>query len=104
MPFAPRWPWQERAKGGLLALSFDENSVRYVHADEATEGGATLSAWGVVRRGPDTRESFMKRVKGVLPPAAQAIMVLEHGDYKIIPLDAPNVPADELIGAVRWRA
>lgn len=99
-----KWPWRARAKGGILAISSSENSLRYVLASDADERGATLSTWGVELRGHQTREAFMKRVRSAVPAAGRAIAVLDPADYQILQIDAPNVPSGELRGAVRWRA
>ena len=104
MRLLPGWPWRGGAKAGVLALALGENSLRYVFARDAGERGATLSAWGVEARGSQTRESFLKRAKALLPRAAEAILVLDPADYQILQVDAPNVPPDEVRGAVRWRA
>lgn len=98
------WPWRSRAKGGALALSLGESEVRYVFAREANERGAALGAWGAELRGTQTRETFLKRVRGILPAARRGLVVLGADDYHIVQLEAPNVPEAELRGAVRWRA
>ena len=97
------WPWQARAKSGTMALMIGENSMRYVLAAETGNSAATLAAWGMEQRGSSTREAFMKRIKLALPPAQTTIAVLEPRDYQIIQVETPNVPAEELRGAVRWK-
>jgi MSHA biogenesis protein MshI len=98
------WPGRRRQKGGVLALSTGDNSLRWVLASESNEGGATIAAWGTEERGFQNREAFMKRVKSVLPAAQRVIAVLDPRDYQILQLDAPNVPPEEVREAVRWRA
>ncbi len=101
----PAWPWRKRGKGDTLALTLNDNSLRYVLASHSDERGATLTAWGTELRGSQTREAFMKRARTILPTAAErVIVVLDSRDYQILQLDAPNVPPDELQSAVRWRA
>ena len=95
---------RKRARTGTLALMSSEDSMRYVLASEASERGATLTAWGTQMRGYRTREAFAKHLKATLPDAQRVIAVLGPGDYRILQIDAPNVPAAELPGAVRWRA
>lgn len=97
-------PWKRRAKSGTLALMSGEDSMRYVLASETGERGATLTAWGAEARGYRTRDAFVKHLKAVLPDAQRVIAVLAPGDYRILQVEAPNVPAAELAGAVRWRA
>jgi MSHA biogenesis protein MshI len=80
------------------------DSMRYVLASESSERGATLTAWGTQMRGYRTPEAFAKHLKATLPDAQRVIAVLGPGDYRILQMDAPNVPAAELVGAVRWRA
>lgn len=98
------WPWRARAKGGVLALRLNDNTAQFVFAREADGRRASLSAWGTELRGSQTREAFVKRLRGVLPAAGRVIVVLDPSDYQIAQLEAPNVPPAELRGAVRWRA
>jgi MSHA biogenesis protein MshI len=100
----PVWPGRRRQKRGVLAFSTSDTAFRFVLASESGEHGATLAAWGTEARGYQTREAFMKRIKGTLPGAERVIVVLDPGEYQILQMEAPNVPADELRGAVRWRA
>lgn len=104
MRSSPTWPWRSRAKGGTLALSLGESEVRYVFARETGEKGAAIGAWGTESRGTQTREAFLKRVRGILPAARRSLLVLGADDYHIVQLEAPNVPEAELRSAVRWRA
>jgi MSHA biogenesis protein MshI len=97
-------PWRRRARSGTLAIASTEDSLRYVLASETSEGGATLAAWGNELRGFQTREAFVKHLRAVLPEAQRVIAVLAPADYRILQVEAPNVPAAELAGAVRWRA
>lgn len=97
-------PWRRRARSGTLALMSGEDSMRYVLASEAGERGATLAAWGTEARGYRTREAFAKHLKVALPDAQRVIAVLAPGEYRILQVEAPNVPAAELAGAVRWKA
>lgn len=100
----PGWPWQGRGKGDTLALTLNDNSLRYVLASRSDERGATLAAWGTELRGNQTREAFMKRIKTLLPTAERVIGVLDPRDYQILQIEAPNVPPEELQSAVRWKA
>lgn len=48
-------------------------------------------------------EAFDKAVKDLRAASYRCINVLAAGEYQIVAVDAPNVPADELKTAVRWR-
>lgn len=96
-------PWRARARGGTLAIASAEDSLRYVFASDSDERSATLAAWGTEVRGYQTREAFAKRLKASLPQAGRVIAVLDPREYQILQLEAPAVPADELLGAVRWQ-
>lgn len=104
MAFVPGWLRGGRSRRGTLALTIGENSVRYSFATTADGGQPMLAAWGNEERGHQTRQTFLNRVKAALPAAERVIAVLDPDDYKILQLDAPNVPPQELRGAVRWRA
>ncbi len=97
-------PWRTRVKGYTLALTLNDKSMRYVLASDADERGATIAAWGSELRGSQTREAFTKRIKAVLPAAERTIAILEPRDYQILQVESPNVPEDEMVSAVRWRA
>jgi MSHA biogenesis protein MshI len=92
------------AKGSVLALSITDRAVRYVLASHVTDRSATIDAWGVELRENDSPEAFIKRVKSVLPSAKRVIAVLDPEDYQIVQAEAPDVPAEEIRDAVRWRA
>ncbi len=98
------WAGRARGKGETLALTLNENVLRYVHASASDERGARLKAWGAEVRGNSTREVFLKRARAMLPSAERVIAVLDSRDYQILQLEAPNVPPAELQSAVRWRA
>ena len=100
----PRGLWRKRGNGDTLALTLNENSLRYVCASQSNERGATLTAWGNELRGSQTREAFLKRTKALLPQAERVISVLDARDYQILQLESPNVPPEEMHSAVRWRA
>lgn len=97
-------PWRARRHGGTLALSSSEDSLRYVFASQSGEGGAALAAWGTEARGFQTPAAFRKRLKALLPKAGRVIAVLDPREYQILQVEAPNVPAEELRSAVRWKA
>lgn len=78
--------------------------MRYVLASQSNERGATLVDWGVVNRGHQAPEAFAKRIRETLPDAERVISVLDPADYQILHLEAPNVPLEEMRGAVRWQA
>jgi len=100
----PDLPWGRRAKGSTLALTIGDASVRYVFASDSSEFGATINSWGAELRGSQTREAFLARVKGLLPAADRTLVLLDTLDYQMLQLEAPNVPAEELKAAIRWRA
>ncbi len=97
-------PWRAKARGGTLALSSSEDSLRYVLASQSDERGATLAAWGNELRGFRTPDAFRKHLKAALPRPGRVIAVLDPREYQILQVEAPNVPDEELKGAVRWKA
>ncbi len=104
LPSGIRWPWRASAQEGILALTLTEHSMRYVLASEANERNATIVSWGTELRGVSSHEAFMKRIAARLPSARRTIAILDARDYQIMQVEAPNVPAEEMRGAVRWRA
>lgn len=98
------FPWRARARTGVLAFSLADNSLRYVYATQANERRATIAAWGTETRGNQSREAFMRRLRTAVPSAERAVMVLDPDNYQIMQVEAPNVPPEELRGAIRWRA
>jgi MSHA biogenesis protein MshI len=53
--------------------------------------------------GKDPVELLAKAGRELHAHAYRSITVLSSGEYQILSVDAPNVPADELKTAVRWR-
>ncbi len=91
-------------KGNTQAHTLEDKSLRNVLASNTTAQGATLVAWGTELRGSQTRDAFAKRVKSLLPAAERSIAVLTPREYQILQIDSPNVPPEEMVRAVRWRA
>lgn len=104
MGLLPDWPWWGGTKGGTLALTLTDGAIRYVHASSSDEGGASITAWGVELRGNQSRDAFLAKLKGILPAAGRVIVVLDPADYVMLQVESPNVPVEELHGAMRWRA
>ena len=99
-----RLPGRALVRGHTLALTLEDNALRYVLASLSGERGANIAAWGTELRGSQSREAFTKRIKSLLPSAERAIAVLVPREYQILQFDSPNVPPEELVSAVRWRA
>ena len=89
----------KKGEAGLLGVSWDE-------------AGACLAR--VSRRGSRPRVEFLDCQVGppaeLLPRLARAgggrhipcATVLASGEYQLLPTEVPNVPRDELRGAIRW--
>lgn len=86
-----RWPWSARRNGQRLLL----RCVGDQHAFVLTDGPpgdepARLLRWGLL-------------AQAVPIAAGDAIALLDPADYRILKVDTPNVPQEELKAAARWQ-
>jgi MSHA biogenesis protein MshI len=76
---------------GWFAATVDADTVTFVHAHPAASGKWTVSDYGA-------RRPSELHVEG-----HQCTTVLADGEYQLLLVEAPDVPAAELKSAMRWK-
>lgn len=91
-----------RKEPGWLAISLRENQLSYVHGRAASDGKPAIARIGSVEleAKPHAVEKFAREMGF---ERCQCATLLTPGDYQLLLVEAPAVPAAELKSAVRWR-
>jgi len=76
---------------GWLAATLDADTVDFAHARRTPPGGWQIGAYG-------TRRASEMHLEG-----HQCTTMLRPGEYQLLMVEAPNVPAAELKNAIRWK-
>lgn len=63
----------------------------------------TATALDVLADETDWAQQFRARLDGFDDPKSPITSVLPHGSYQLLLIEVPEVPADEVIAAVRWQ-
>ncbi|MEO7495928.1 MAG: pilus assembly protein PilM [Massilia sp.] len=93
-----------RKTAGLLAIAFDGEgacAARVSHA-EGTRPVVHLATHFAAPQ-PRSAELLSRIVKELHAGAFQCSALLSGGEYQLLAVEAPTVPAEELKTAVRWR-
>src|SRR5687768_2355095 len=91
-----------RKEPGWLAISLRENRLSYVHGRASTDGKPAITRIGTteLEAKPHAAEKFAKEMGF---GRCQCATLLAPGEYQLLLVEAPAVPAAELKSAVRWR-
>lgn len=87
-----------------MAMNIQDDGVCVTHIQRSatTLPEVTLATFYAGAH-PSTATTLLKVAKGWHANRYQCATVLASGTYQILPVEAPNVPAEELKTAVRWR-
>jgi len=96
------WFRRSRREPGWLAISLDESRLSYVHGRYAPSGKSTIARFGSAEFEP-TSHAAEKLAKDLHFERYQCTTLLRPGEYQMLLLEAPTVPAAELKSAIRWR-
>jgi MSHA biogenesis protein MshI len=91
-----------KKREGWLAIALQGDGLAAVSMQTAP-GIRPQVRQAVFYPGKDPVELLAKAGRELHAHAYRSITVLSSGEYQILSVDAPNVPADELKTAVRWR-
>jgi len=91
-----------KKREGWLAIALQGDGLAAVSMQTAP-GSRPQVRQAVFYPGKDPVELLAKAGRELYAHAYRSITVLSSGEYQILSVDAPNVPADELKTAVRWR-
>jgi MSHA biogenesis protein MshI len=86
---------------GWLTIAFTGEGIAAASLRPVPAGRPTVQCCTFYPRGG--AETLEKIGRELRVSKHQCLTVLAGGEYQMVALDAPNVPADELKAAVRWR-
>lgn len=92
--------FRKKTSGRAVVVS-DGESVRFVTGRPASAGRPLITAFGESRLGGGGLGAALKAAG--LRGERHGITVLGEGEYTFLAADAPDVPAQELNGAMQWR-
>jgi MSHA biogenesis protein MshI len=93
---------RSKKEKGWLVIDESPEEVRYVHGRGEPGGRGAVSSWTTVPA--DAPHAALERIaKENHFDRYQCATLLRPGEYQVVMVDAPSVPADELKSAVRWR-
>jgi len=91
-------------ESGLLAVAIEPEAVKFAHVHHAGGGRPQATRWWSVSSDPsDQASSLQKAAKEHGFGRSACTTLLEPADYQILLVEPPNVPADELKAAIRWK-
>ena len=97
-----RWFASPLRKKGWLAVELENNAASYVHGRTGEQGAKpVISFFG--RRSIETDADFARLAKDLQFSRFNCLALLQADEYRLIQLEAPNVPAAERKAALRWR-
>jgi MSHA biogenesis protein MshI len=92
---------RSKKEKGWLVMEESPEALKYVHAYAPPGGQASINSWSTIKTEPSAgaleriaREKHLGQY--------QRAMLLRPGDYQLLMVDAPAVPADEVKSAIRW--
>lgn len=100
------WLRRRDARSGLTSIGIQPDGLCLARIRRNTAGRPVVStfAYRTWDRGDIQDRKALSRVATEFKlKRAACTTVLDSGDYKLLLLDAPAVPADELRAAIRWR-
>ena len=98
------WPWRQSRRGGLVGVEIAADHVAFAAIDTASRG-PRLTACEYLAAGGDgpPLAQFTERVKALKLGRLPCNLVLPHEAYKLVLIEAPTVPEEELREAVLFR-
>lgn len=90
--------------GGHAGLSVSGSRVAYAHVHEHGDGRPEIVAAAVDKdSGRNWAKQLSSQVGGIDPTRLPLVSTLPEGSYQLLAVELPDVPADEVNDAVRWR-
>lgn len=96
------WFGASRKEPGWLAVSLDETRLSYVHGRYTPGGKSSIARFGIAEIAAKSNGAE-KLAKDLHFDRYQCTTLLAPGEYQMLLLEAPAVPAAELKSAIRWR-
>ena len=97
-----KWFGTTQKEPGWLAIALSEGELRFVHGRHAATGKSAITRFGSTAfdAKPGAAE---KLAKDMHFDRYQCATLLRPGEYQMLVVEAPTVPALELKSAIRWR-
>lgn len=99
------WPFRLNAQGGndWTSVVFSGRTVQLAHVRRRTGERPELLGWeSYPREGSDL--DVVKRLRaGKRLGTGRCVLLLPHGQYQLLQVEAPNVATEELRNAIRWK-
>ncbi len=93
---------RKKLKPGWVAMALQGDRVHVVHVVRE-EGGRPALRWACTEPWADAAQS-LRAIRRARPVQRQrTVALLEHAQYQLLTLDAPDLPRDEWRDAIRWR-
>ena len=96
-------PWQRKHTGERWVVSWANQSLCYLQARIGSDGLYHIRKAGVLQQGADSLDAFHARVGALGLDGGEVIALLSPGQYQLLQIDMPAVPADELRAAARYQ-
>lgn len=94
--------WRKRASG-WMAIHLDQEHIDLVHIDRKAGGKPRISLCESYRKEGSDSDALMRLRRQFRLDKYRCTTLLSSPDYQMQQVEAPNVPANELKNAVRWR-
>lgn len=97
-----KWFGTATREPGWLVIALSEGEVRFVHGRHAATGASLIARYGSapLEAKPGAAEKLVKELHF---DRHQCATLLRPGEYQMLVVEAPTVPASELKSAIRWR-
>ena len=98
-----KWPFARATREpGWLVVSLRPTELSFVHGQYAPGGTSVIDRYGTRALEGDF-EGVQRLAKELGLDRYQCSTLLDPGEYQLLLVEAPNVPAAELKTAIRWR-
>jgi MSHA biogenesis protein MshI len=99
------WLTKTRQEPGLLAVGIEPEAIKFAHVQYVSDGKPFASLWSRIESTQAEQGRSLQRMAKDYDGVARSncTTLLEPADYQILLVETPNVPADELKAAIRWR-
>jgi MSHA biogenesis protein MshI len=95
---------KSKKNAGWMSLSFNEDGISAAYVRRAPGSKPVVEYIARYPEGDETRvQSLEKLGKQSRASRYEWTNLLSTGEYQLLSVDAPNVPAEELKTAIRWR-
>lgn len=85
-----------------MVVGLDADSVALVHGEYTGAGKPRITRWNI-EAASDVPSTLPKMAKEFHLGRYRCTTLLNPGEYQLLVIEAPQVPQDELKGAMRWR-